>query len=126
MIGSEDREPGSLPGEMAALRADSALRKRLRDFGESSPGSLTWKEYDELVAAVDGAFLRRAETRSFRYLHPISLQDPAMGVGKPYNVNLAVHDWSWRGASGGCDRRDHERFAAISTSWRWTAFRNSA
>ena len=97
MNGGAVRGAGGRPGDMAALRAESALRRRLQDCGESVPASLAWQDYDELVAAVEGTFRQRAETRKFPYRHPVSLQDPATGVGKPYTVNLAVFDWSGEG-----------------------------
>ena len=82
---SRFRDPGS-----AALRTETALRKRYTELG--SPSELDWQDYDALAAALAEEFLSQPEIRHFDYLHPVTLQDSRFGVGKSYVTRLAYKD----------------------------------
>ncbi len=77
----------------SAIRVDAALRDwffRQRD----SPGleDLTWKDYQDLVCAVADGLGGHPEIEWFDYIHPVRLQDPGIGLGKPYSTRLAYCD----------------------------------
>ena len=74
----------------AALRTDTALRKRYAELG--SPSDLDWRDYDALAAALSDEFRALPAIRHFDYLHPASLQDPESGVGRSYVTRLAYRD----------------------------------
>lgn len=76
----------------AAQRADVALRETYAVRGSPPPTALDWGDYDALVEAVADGLGDRSAMRSFTYQHPVRLQDPAAGVGKPYAVRLAYSD----------------------------------
>ena len=76
----------------AAYRADVALRERYAMRGSAPPGTLDWDDYDALVDALGASLGSRPAMRGFTYEHPLHLQDPDVGVGKPYPVRLAYSD----------------------------------
>ena len=76
----------------AAHRADSALREVYAARGSRPPSTLDWDDYDALIAALAAGLGDQPVMRSFAYEHPVRLQDPDTGVGKPYAVRLAYSD----------------------------------
>ena len=76
----------------AAHRADAALRERYAARGSPPPHALDWNDYDALVEALAAGLGDAPAMHSFIYEHPVRLQDPDFGVGKPYPVRLAYSD----------------------------------
>ena len=76
----------------AAQRADVALRETYAVRGAPPATALGWDDYDALVEALAAALGDRPAMHSFTYEHPVRLQDPDAGVGKPYAVRLAHSD----------------------------------
>ena len=76
----------------AALRAELALRGRYEARGAPPPDTLDWDDYEALVEALAAGLGDRPPMHSFTYEHPVHLQDPDDGVGKPYVVRLAYSD----------------------------------
>ena len=87
-------EPGSTgQGAMpAAHRADAALREEYARRGSPPPQALNWEDYASLIDAMDAGLGERPAMHSFAYEHPLRLQDPETGVGKPYSLRLAYSD----------------------------------
>ena len=85
--------PG-LAGAMlsTAHRADVALRERYVVRGSPQPENVDWSDYDALIEALTTGIGGGPAMRSFTYEHPVRLQDPDTGVGKPYPVRLAYSD----------------------------------
>ena len=83
---------GAGAAQSAAQRADVALRETYAGRGSPPATALDWDDYDALVAALATALGDRPATYSFTYEHPVRLQDPEAGVGKPYAVPLAFSD----------------------------------
>ena len=85
--------PG-LAGAMlsAAHRADVALRERYVVRGSPPPESVDWRDYDALIEALTAGLGGGPAMHSFTYQHPVRLQDPDTGVGKPYPVRVAYSD----------------------------------
>ena len=89
--------PGSTaPG--AAHRADLALRARYAVRGSPPPDTLDWDDYDALIDALAAGLGGGPAMHGFTYEHPVHLQDPDTGVGKPYAVRLAYSDPGGGGA----------------------------
>ena len=87
--------PGSASacaGLSAAHRADAALRDEYAARGSSPPNTLGWDDYDALIEALASGLGRSPAMHHFTYEHPVRLQDPDTGVGKPYPVRLAFCD----------------------------------
>ena len=76
----------------AAHRADSALREAYALRGSPRPDALEWDDYHALVDALAAGLRNGPEIRRFTYEHPVRLQDPEVGFGKPYPVPLAFSD----------------------------------
>ncbi|MDD9982951.1 MAG: alpha/beta hydrolase [Gammaproteobacteria bacterium] len=76
----------------AARRADVALREGYAARGSPPPNTLDWDDYDALVEALAIGLGDGPPMHSFIYEHPVHLQDPDNGVGKPYAVRLAYSD----------------------------------
>ena len=76
----------------AAHRADTALRERFAVRGLPPPDNLDWDDYDALIEALATGIGGGPAMRCFTYEHPVYLQDPGTGVGKPYPVRLAYSD----------------------------------
>jgi len=76
----------------AAHRADVALRNRHIARGSQPPERLSWDDYDALIEALVAGIGASPPMHSFIYEHPVRLQDPDNGVGKPYPVRLAYSD----------------------------------
>ena len=76
----------------AAHRADVALRDGYVGRGSPAPNTLDWDDYDALVEALSAGLGDGPPMHSFTYEHPVHLQDPDVGVGKPYDVRLAYSD----------------------------------
>ena len=76
----------------AAHRADAALRERYAVRGSPPPAALDWEDYDALVEALAAGLGDGPAMLGFIYEHPVHLQDPDTGVGKPYTVRLAYSD----------------------------------
>ena len=87
-------------------RADTALRAAIPNPVED----MDWADYDALVKAMQSALGTRPPVRTFGYEHPTRLQDPEIGVGKPYSTRLAYYDF---GDSGGDSGGDGEPVIAI-------------
>ncbi len=85
------RDPGHA-APSAAHRADAALRETYEISGSPPPDSLGWTGYDALIGAIESGLGERPTMRGFTYEHPVHLQDPDTGVGKPYSVRLAYSD----------------------------------
>ena len=85
--------PG-LAGAMlsAAHRADVALRERYVVRGSPPPERVDWRDYDALIEALTAGLGGGPAMHSFTYQHPVRLQNPDTGVGKPYPVRLAYSD----------------------------------
>ncbi len=79
-------------GKSVAMHADHALREWLVRNGFPQPQDLEWKDYEELISAIEEALGRKLPAQRFCYEHPAVLQDSEVGVGKPYRVNLAWFD----------------------------------
>ncbi len=73
-------------------RADIALRNWLDINCEGNNKDLTWAQYDSLVLAIRNEFEHWPGLHSFEYVHPLTLQDPDYGVGKPYRIPLTYSD----------------------------------
>ena len=73
-------------------RADMALRERYAARGSLPPHTLDWNDYDALVEALASGLGGGPAMHGFTYEHPVDLQDPDTGVGKPYPVRLAYSD----------------------------------
>ena len=85
--------PGSASGGgSAAYRADTALRHRYAALGSPPVEELDWAAYDALIEAAAAGLGACPPMRSFTYEHPVRLQDPDTGVGKPCPVRLAYSD----------------------------------
>ena len=85
------------PGLVGAMlstahRADVALRERYVVRGSPQPENVDWSDYDALIEALTTGIGGGPAMRSFTYEHPVRLQDPDTGVGKPYPVRLAYSD----------------------------------
>ena len=76
----------------AAHRADVALREAYAERGSPPPMAMDWADYDAMVEALATGLGDRPTMRRFTYEHPVRLQDPEAGVGKPYAVPLAFSD----------------------------------
>ena len=76
----------------AAHRADAALRKAYAARGSPPPIALDWDDYDALVEALAAGLGAGPAMHSFTYEHPMHLQDPDTGIGKPYPVRFAYSD----------------------------------
>ena len=76
----------------AAHRADAALREEYVRRGSPPPQALNWEDYASLIDAMDAGLGERPAMHSFAYEHPLRLQDPETGVGKPYSLRLAYSD----------------------------------
>ena len=76
----------------AAHRADMAVRERYAARGSPPPHTLDWDDYDALVEALASGLGGGPAMRRFTCEHPVDLQDPGAGVGKPYSVQLAYSD----------------------------------
>ena len=76
----------------AAHRADTALREGYAALGSPPPHTLDWDGYDALVEALASGLEGGPAMRRFTCEHPVDLQDPGAGVGKPYSVRLAYSD----------------------------------
>ena len=83
---------GACSSLSAAHRADRALRETYTRRGAPPPESLSWDEYGALIEAMDAGLGDRPAMHSFVYEHPLHLQDPDSGVGKPYSLRLAYSD----------------------------------
>ena len=83
---------GANAAPSAAHRADSALREAYALRGSPPPSALGWDDYDALVDALAAGLGEGPVMRRFAYEHPVRLQDPEAGVGKPYPVPLAFSD----------------------------------
>lgn len=79
-------------GLSVAHRADTALRDWYAARGAPPLRDLGWDDYDALIDAVAAGTGSRPPIRAFTYEHPVRLQDPETGVGKPYPVRLAYFD----------------------------------
>lgn len=73
-------------------RADIALRNWLSINCEARSNELTWAQYDSLILTIRNEFERWPALHSFEYTHPLKLQDPDYGIGKPYEIPLAYSD----------------------------------
>ena len=85
------------PGLVGAMlstahRADVALRERYVVRGSPQPENVDWSDYEALIEALTTGIGGGPAMRSFTYEHPVRLQDPDTGVGKPYPVRLAYSD----------------------------------
>ena len=85
------------PGLVGAMlstahRADVALRERYVVRGSPQPENVDWSDYDALIEALTTGIGGGPAMRSFTYEHPVRLQNPDTGVGKPYPVRLAYSD----------------------------------
>ena len=76
----------------AAHRADVALREAYAVRASPPLNALDWDDYDALVEALARGLGDGPPMHSFTYRHPVRLQDPGTGVGKPYAVRLAFSD----------------------------------
>ncbi|MGI9311707.1 MAG: alpha/beta fold hydrolase [bacterium] len=87
--------PGNAVELSAVRRADTALRDAYAARGGALK-CIDWSGYDALVEALQDALQfnhgGRLSFRSFDYEHPVRLQHPELGVGKPYSVRLAYSD----------------------------------
>ena len=85
------------PGLVGAMlstahRADVALRERYVVRGSPQPENVDWSDYEALIEALTTGIGGGPAMRSFTYEHPVRLQNPDTGVGKPYPVRLAYSD----------------------------------
>ena len=76
----------------SAQRADIALRNWLTINGDSQRHELNWAQYDSLIEVVRKEIENWPVLHSFDYLHPVNLQNPNFGVGKPYRIPLTYSD----------------------------------
>ena len=83
---------GANAAPSAAHGADSALRAAYALRGSPPPSALDWDDYDALIDALAAGLGNGPVMRRFTYEHPVRLQDPEAGVGKPYAVPLAFSD----------------------------------
>ena len=81
----------------AALRAEDALGGYIESLHPLGPDDLAWTQYEEMIDVIAQALGPTPDHAYFRYEHPVELQDPQMGVGKRYPVQLAVFDWQGNG-----------------------------
>ena len=86
-----DRSAGRLTLS-AAHRADAALREEYAKRGSPPPESLSWEDYGALIEAMNAGLGDRPRRCGFDYEHPLHLQDPDTGVGRPYSLPLAYYD----------------------------------
>ena len=84
-------------GTASALQAEEAVRDWFENMRPLQVGDLDWRQYGEIIHTILGALGPTPVRENFRYEHPLELQDPEMGAGKCYPVNLAVFDWKGDG-----------------------------
>ena len=84
-------------GTASALQAEEAVRGWFESMRPLQVDDLDWRHYEEIIHAILEALGPAPVREYFRYEHPLELQDPEMGVGKCYPVNLAVFDWKGDG-----------------------------
>ena len=87
----------SKQGTASAIRADEAVRGWFENLRPLRVGELDWRHYQEIIHAIADALGPTPVNECFRYEHPVELQDPEMGVGKCYPVDLAIFDWKGEG-----------------------------
>lgn len=76
----------------SAQTADRALRQWHRQRGQPKLSQLTWQDYDAMLKVIQESFRNTPQTMGFHYTHPIRLQDPELGLGKPYQVPISFSD----------------------------------
>lgn len=76
----------------SAERADFALRKWLSINCDPIHRHLNWSQYHALVEAVRSEIGDWPTLHVFQYVHPVNLQSPDSGVGRPYEVPLTYSD----------------------------------
>ncbi len=79
------------------MRVEDAVRGWFENLHPLKVGELDWCQYQEIIHAIAEALGPTPVNECFRYEHPVALQDPEMGTGKRYPVNLAVFDWKGDG-----------------------------
>ncbi len=73
-------------------RAQESLLQWYETCQRPQHDALNWSDYAAMVESVNATFESLAEVRRFSYRHPVALQDPDWGVGKPYEVPVAYSD----------------------------------
>lgn len=77
----------------SAIRVDAALRDwYFKQRNSPKLEDLTWQDYQELAGVVADSLGVRPKIEWFDYVHPERLQDPGIGLGKPYTTRLAYCD----------------------------------
>ncbi len=79
-------------GRYSVRIADAALREWFRQSNKPKLGKLTWDDYHVMLNTITQSFEHMPEKMNFRYLHPVRLQDPELGRGKPYSVPVSYSD----------------------------------
>ena len=81
----------------SAQLADDALRNWLKTNTDPNNAELSWEQYSNLIETIRNEIRDWPTIHRFQYEHPVRLQDPEFGVGKPYTVPLAYSDTSTEG-----------------------------
>ncbi|MXZ80083.1 MAG: alpha/beta hydrolase [Gammaproteobacteria bacterium] len=80
-------------GELDTARiSDNALGEWYEHCGKPEPGTLSWDDYHAMLHAIEHSFRHLPDIHRFRYLHPVRLQHPEFGTGKPYEVPISYSD----------------------------------
>lgn len=79
-------------GRNSAQSADTALREWFTQSDKPEIGKLTWDDYHAMLNTITQSIEHVPRKMNFRYVHPVRLQDPELGLGKSYSVPVSYSD----------------------------------
>ena len=76
----------------SALNVDQALHEQYIELGSPPVEELDWTHYDLLIRSMHQSVTSWPTQNRYYYHHPVTVQNDAYSVGKPYSVPIAYSD----------------------------------